>query len=189
MAGFEIDSLYKLYQEEKYKEYAESNTKIDSADIPVTAFKAFYMPIYQDDINMIAPQFAYYNFQCQVLGNSDWYDLRELKRNKNYINGIVFSSPGYLNEESWNYKQFRNNYRVEMKDTPGHYELLGYDNMNFILKLFADGRFVTRDSFLSNLLQLPPYKGIYRSFDVGEKRYNSSVRVLKYLYGQLVPLN
>ncbi|MCK5852990.1 penicillin-binding protein activator, partial [bacterium] len=98
LAGFEIDSLYKLYQEEKYREYSESNTKIDSADIPVTAFKAFYMPIFQDDINMIAPQFAYYNFQCQILGNDDWYNLRELKRNKNYINGVVFTSAGYLNE-------------------------------------------------------------------------------------------
>jgi ABC-type branched-subunit amino acid transport system substrate-binding protein len=189
LAAFEIDSLYKLYQEEKYKEYAESNTKIDSADIPVTAFKAFYMPIYQDDINMIAPQFAYYNFQCQVLGNGDWYELKELKRNKNYINGIVFSAEGYINEESWNYKQFRNNYRIEMKDTPELYELLGYDNMNFILQLFDNDHFVTRDSFLSNFLQIQPYKGIYRSFDVGEKRYNSSVRILKYLYGQLVPLN
>ncbi len=189
LASFEIDSLYKLYQEEKYLEYKESNTKIDSADIPVTAFKAFYMPIYQDDINMIAPQFAYYNFQCQILGNSDWYNLKELKRNKNYINGIVFSAPAYLNKESWNYKQFRNSYRIEMKDTPNRYELLGYDNMNFILHMYDDGHFVTRESFMANFQRLPAYKGIYRSFDVGNKRYNASVRILKYLYGQLVPLN
>ncbi len=189
LAIFEIDSLYKKYQEEKYLEYRESNTKVDSADIPVTAFKAIYMPIFRDDINMIAPQFAYYNFQCQILGNDDWYDLRELKRNKNYINGIIFTSAGYLNEENWDYKQFRNNFRVEMKDTPELYELIGYDNMNFILQLFNDGHYITRDTFLPNLIQLPPYKGIYRSFDVGGKRYNGSVRILKYLYGQLIPLN
>jgi ABC-type branched-subunit amino acid transport system substrate-binding protein len=185
----DIDSLYRLYKEEKALEYSENNIKIDSADIPVKAFSAFYMPLYQDDINMIAPQFAYYNFQCQVLGNKDWYDLRELKRNKRYINGLIFSAEGYLNTEGWNYKQFRNNYRIEMKDTPEKYELRGYDDMNFIMQITSDGRFISRDNFLSNFLKLQPQKGIYLSFDVGEKRYNNAVRIIKYLYGQLVPLN
>jgi ABC-type branched-subunit amino acid transport system substrate-binding protein len=185
----DIDSLYNLYKEEQYLEFSESNTKIDSADIPVEAFNGFYMPLYQDDINMIAPQFAYYNFQCQILGNKDWYDLKELKRNKRYINGLIFSSTGYLNEESWNYKQFRNNYRVEMKDTPAMFELQGYDDMNFILKVLNVGHIITRDNFLPNFMKIENFKGVYQSFDVGEKRYNSSVRILKYLYGQLVPLN
>ncbi|MBN1545292.1 MAG: penicillin-binding protein activator, partial [Syntrophaceae bacterium] len=106
-----MDSLYRLYRSEQKKRLAETKTKVDSADISVTAFDGVLVPIYRDDLVLIAPQFAYSNLQAQILGNSDWYAPEDLKKNKNYINGIVFVTDGYLNEESWDFRQYRNAFR------------------------------------------------------------------------------
>jgi len=89
---------------------------------------------------LIAPQFAYHNIQAQVLGNADWYDEKALKRNKNYLNGLIFASDYYLNTEGRDYKQFRNQFRIDFKRTPEKYEMIGYDSFNFILHAISGKR-------------------------------------------------
>jgi len=185
----EIDSLYKIYMKEEKLRLEETHTVLDSADIPVTTFDGIFMPIYKDDINYIAPQFAYHNIQAQILGNGDWYDIKALKKNKNYLNGLIFISDGYVNEESWDYKQFRNNYRTTFNSTPKEFAFLGYDSFNYILSTLASaGNISSRTQFLEIMNSASEFKGIYRNFIVGSKRYNSATRILKYVYGQLVPL-
>jgi ABC-type branched-subunit amino acid transport system substrate-binding protein len=164
--------------------------EIDSSDIAVNAYDGILLPVFRDDISVIASQYAYSNIHAQVLGNEDWYDVETLKKNRNYINGLVFVSDGYLNEENWDYRQFRNNFRLAYKRTPERMELNGYDSFNFILTgLPEDLATISRDTFAEIMQQAPNYNGIYRSFTVGQKRYNSSVRLLKFIYGQIVPLN
>ena len=120
-----IDSMYINYIEEKKLMLEETNTKIDSADIPVTAFDAIFMPIYTEDISSIASQYAYNNIQAQILGNSDWYNPEALKQNRTYINGLIFISDGYIDEENWDYRQFRNNFRTKYKQTPEKFDVIG----------------------------------------------------------------
>ncbi len=185
-----IDSLYAAYRKVKMEKIEENKTKIDSADIPVTSIDALVIPVYKDDIGLIAPQLAYANFKAHLLGNGDWYNSDALRKNKNYINGIIFVSDGYLNEESWDYKQFRNNFRTQFSRSPERFELIGYDSFNFILKAISrEGVFLSRSNFYEAVMQEPPYQGVYRNFDVGSKHYNSAVRVIKYTYGQFIPLN
>lgn len=189
LTQYTIDSLYMAYQEEESFRLTQSLTKIDSADMPVTSFDGIFMPVYKEDIGLIAPQIAYANLQAQILGNSDWYDPDGLRKNKNYLNGLIFITDGYLNEESWDYRQFRNNFRKTLKRTPGKFELIGYDSFNFILSAFSKSSIaVGRDGFANALKRAPVYHGIFRSFKVGEKRYNNSTRILKYMYGQIMPL-
>ncbi|MGD9898328.1 MAG: penicillin-binding protein activator [Calditrichaceae bacterium] len=190
MDPIKIDSLYAAYRKEKMEKNDENKTKIDSADIPVKSIDALLIPVYKDDIGLIAPQLAYANFKTHLLGNGDWYNSDALRKNKNYINGIIFVSDGYLNEESWDYKQFRNNFRTQFSRTPERFELVGYDSFNFILKAVSrEGVFLSRSNFYQVVMQEPPYQGVYRNFDVGSKHYNSAVRVIKYIYGQFIPLN
>lgn len=184
-----IDSLYRIHQEMERDKLAETNTKLDSADIPVTSFDGLLVPIYKDDLGLIAPQIAYANFKTQILGNSDWYSLEGLKKNKNYINGIVFVTDGYLNEEDWDYRQFRNNFRNRFKRTPEKFELIGYDSFNFLLSIFNEGNSgINRGNFADKVLNLQSFRGIYRSFDL-TRSSNNAARILKYYYGQLIPLN
>ncbi len=188
----QIDSLYAEYKKAKIEAWMNSNkrVKIDSADIPVHSIDGILLPIYREDIAKIASQYAYWNIQAQILGNGDWYDIEALNRNKNYINGLLFISDRFINTESWDYRQFINKYRQMFQTTPGEYALLGYDNFNFVLQVIAsNAERPTRSHFLEMIKSAPRYEGILRRFNIGEKRYNNAARVLKYVYGQIIPLN
>ncbi len=188
----QIDALYKEYQKEQMAKllHSTNRVKIDSADIPVKSIDAILLPIYREDIDMVASQFAYSNIQAQVLGNSDWYDLNRLKRNKNYINGLIFISDNFLDKNNWDYRRFVNKFRMSFHRTPEKFELLGYDNFNFILQAIGNSnQKPERSNFLKLIEAQPAYEGILRRFNIGDKRYNNATRVLKYVYGQLLPLD
>ncbi len=188
----QIDALYKEYQKEQREKllHSTNRVKIDSADIPVKSIDAILLPIYKEDIDIVASQFAYSNIQAQVLGNSDWYDLNHLKRNKNYINGLIFISDNFLDKNNWDYRQFLNKFRMTFHRTPEKYDLLGFDNFNFILQAVANSNEKPeRSNFLQIIKSQPKYEGILRRFNIGDKRYNNATRVLKYVYGQLLPLD
>jgi len=187
----QADSLYVLHLKYEREQLRETHTKLDSADIPVKSIDAVFAPIYKTDISMIASQFAYWNIQAHLLGNGDWYAPKMLKKNKSYINGLIFISDGYLNRESWDYKKFRNDFRNTFKRSPEKLELIGFDSFNFILSAL-DGKTpadVQRTNFLDLLINAPLYNGVYRTFDIGKKRFNNASRILKYTYGQILPLN
>jgi ABC-type branched-subunit amino acid transport system substrate-binding protein len=183
-----IDSLYKLYQAEQLELLKETKVKVDTSDIPVEAFDGMFIPVYETDISYVAPQFAYSHIKTQLIGNADWYNPDALKKNRNYINGIIFVTDGYLNEEDWDYRQFRNNIRNIYKKTPEKFELIAYDCFNFIAPVFKGNPKITKTEFAGKVVQLKPYHGIYRSFEVDNERKNKSARILKYIYGQIIPV-
>jgi ABC-type branched-subunit amino acid transport system substrate-binding protein len=186
----QVDSLYRKYQDSQYQKIREDNIKIDSADIAVKAIDGIFVPIFKQDLKFIAPQIAYSNIQAQYLGNGDWYDPDELKKNKNYINGLIFISDGYLNEENWDYKKFRNDYRMLTKKTPTIYNLVGYDCCRYMLRALKDTKDpMTRAEYLQNLRSPDKYDGLYRSIKIDSDQCNLNLRLLKYIYGQIIPLN
>ncbi len=185
-----VDSLYHIYLNKAEEKLKTFHSKIDSADIPVKSFDGFFLPIYKEDIGMMAAQFAYWNIQAQLLGNSDWYDEQALKKNKNYINGLIFVSDGYLNDQSWDFRKFRNDFRMTYKRTPDKLSLIGYDAFNFILSAVSGNEHsVNRHNIADYIEEAPIYSGIYCTFHIGKKRYNNFARILKVVYGQILPLN
>lgn len=185
-----IDSLYMAYQRQEMENHENKKpAKVDSADIPVTSIDAVFIPIFKEDLQFIAPQIAYSNIQAQFLGNNDWYDSEGLKKNKNYINNIIFSASGYLNEESWDFRRFRNEFRTTFKKTPSIYAVLGYDVFRYLIQAYRPQQpQMTRQQFLVNLNSLKKYNGIYRSFDINKMRFNQYHQLLKYSFGQIIPL-
>jgi len=185
-----IDSLYMAYQKHEMENHENKKpAKVDSADIPVTSIDAVFIPIFKEDLQFIAPQIAYSNIQAQFLGNNDWYDSEGLKKNKNYINNIIFSASGYLNEESWDFRRFRNEFRTTFKKTPSIYAVLGYDVFRYLIQAYRPQQpGMTRQQFLVNLNNLKKYNGIYRSFDINKMRFNQYHQLLKYSFGQIIPL-
>ncbi len=186
----QLDSMYRRYQDSQYQQIRENAIKIDSADIAVKSIDGIFIPIFKQDLKFIAPQIAYSNIQAQFLGNGDWYDPEELKKNKNYINGLIFISDGYLNEENWDYKKFKNDYRTQTKKTPTIYNIVGYDCCRYMLRALADTKnSMTRAEYLQNLRRQDQYNGLYRSIKINEEQYNLNLRLLKYIFGQIIPLN
>jgi len=184
-----IDSLYQAFVQEQKDLLIERDAKIDSTNIPVYAFDALFMPVYKEDINLIAPQFAYSNIQAQILGNADWYEPEALKKNRNYINGLIFITDGYINEENWDYRQFRNNFRLKYQTTPEKFDLIGFDSFNYVLSaLSRNDQPLSRSNFSQLIKRGPEYRGIYRHFNMGPERYNRSTRLLKFVHGVIIPL-
>lgn len=185
----QIDSLYATYIAAKRETFKQNETKIDSADIPVNSIEGIFIPIFKEDLSFIAPQIAYSNIQSQYFGNGDWYDIEQLKKNKNYINGIIFVSDGFLNEESWDYRRFRNDYRNMIKKTPSIYNMIGYDSFNYMLKAIpTDNTVVTRNTYITHLKSIARYNGIYRNISLNQENYNTNLQLIKYNFGQLIPL-
>ena len=186
----QVDSLYKKYQESEEEKIRESNVKIDSADIAVKSIDGIFIPIFKQDLKFIAPQLAYSNIQAQYIGNGDWYDPDELKKNKNYINGLIFIADGYYNEESWDFKKFRNDYRMSTKKTPTIYNILGYDCCRYMLQALKDTKDPkSRTAYLQSLRAQGKYDGLYRSIKINDDNCNINLRLLKYIFGQIIPLN
>ena len=185
-----IDSLYMAYQRQEMENHENKKpAKVDSADIPVTSIDAVFIPIFKEDLQFIAPQIAYSNIQAQFLGNNDWYDSEGLKKNKNYINNIIFSASGYLNEESWDFRRFRNEFRTTFKKTPSIYAVLGYDVFRYLIQAYRPQQpQMTRQQFFVNLNNLKKYNGIYRNFDINKMHFNQYHQLLKYSFGQIIPL-
>ncbi len=191
----ETDSLaleagYQLYVKEQRELLKETNTELDSADIPVTTIDGIFIPIYREDLQLIAPQMAYSNVQAQYFGNGDWFDADLLKKNKNYVNGIVFAADGFSAEESWEFNKFRNDYRMAMKATPSEFSMVGYDTFHFLLDALKEtGKRPTRSTLYENLRKERKYAGVHRSIEIGSDRENRVARLLKYSFGQILPLN
>jgi ABC-type branched-subunit amino acid transport system substrate-binding protein len=185
-----VDSMYREYQETQIELLNETSTKVDSADLAVTSIGGMFIPVYMEDIKFIAPQIAYSNIQAQLLGNGDWYDPDELKKNKSYINGLIFVSSGYMDEESWDFRQFRNKYRTTLKKSPTVYNMIGYDSMKYMLSPLAGSESApSRETYLINLQKIKNYNGIYKSLIMDENNCNIKLQLIKYDYGQLIPIN
>ena len=182
-------SLYTAFVQKQKELIIENNIKIDSTNIPVRAFDALFMPVYREDIDLIAPQFAYSNIQAQVLGNDDWYEPEALKKNRNYINGLIFITAGYINEENRDYRQLRNNFRLKYQTTPEKFDLIGFDSFNYILSMLSQNNQPLSRNYFSQLMKSAGrYQGVYRHFTMGPERYNRSTRLLKFVHGVIVPL-
>jgi hypothetical protein len=183
-----VDSMYHEYQLAELEKLEETDIKVDSADIEVTSIDGVFIPIFKEDIPFMAPQIAYSNIQAQYLGNSDWYDVEQLKKNKNYINGIVFVSDGFVDEENWDFRNFRNTFREQLKKSPSQYHLIGYDSFRFMLRGLKSGQVLSRETFIKNVESSGTYDGIYRSVNLNDEHVNINAKLLKYDYGQLISI-
>ena len=97
---------------------------------------------------------------------------------------------GFLDEENWDFRNFRNKYRVATNSTPGTYNLIGYDCMRFMLKPFEKGNIIlTREDFITGLKQVGRFEGLYRKIQLDDQNRNTALRILRFNYGQIIPLN
>lgn len=73
---------------------------IDSNAIAVKDFDALYFVIESNTIELFAPQFAFYNFDAQIFGNSAWYEPTEIYRHRQYLEDWVITAPYYLQDDN-----------------------------------------------------------------------------------------
>ncbi len=106
--------------------------QIDSNAIELRAFDALYLPIQPGTIRLFAPQFAFYNFDAQRIGNASWYGVEDLRRQKQYVEGLLFTSPYFLESRHRELASLKMNLLSEegASLTPAH--VRGYDAVRIL---------------------------------------------------------
>lgn len=173
------------FLEKKFEdiEYGQDSTKI-----PATGIDGILVLTTPQYISYMASQFAFHNIDCAVLGNEGWNDPDQLQKFRQYVDGLVYVTSHYYDKNSWNYKEFMSRYRLQMKDTPELFHLLGYDMMKWILQNYRSG--MTPDELRENLEKAELYQGIVENIQFSDKpRVNDRLKVMKFSLGQLVRLD
>jgi len=68
--------------------------------------------------------------------------------------------------------------------------LIGYDTFNYILHHLKNLQGpISRDEFVDLLDTKTKFNGVYRNFNLNENNTNKKVQIVKYKYGQFLPLN
>jgi ABC-type branched-subunit amino acid transport system substrate-binding protein len=167
---------------------SEGKTMLESPEVPATGLDAVFFPIYNDHIQLVAPQFALHNIQAQVLGGSYWDDLEQLRANRDHVEGAIFVSAHHVDERSPEYIAFRDAFRVAMGTTPTEMDVFGYDTIRLILKVFAEGG-TSRESFVRTLQGVTDFQGLKGRISFGDgTRVCNEVVLLQFKNGSIVPL-
>jgi len=181
----QIDSIVSVIKQQKLERLlSESKGKLaDSTAYPITSIDGMFLPIYSEDIKYVAPQFALFNIQAQILGGEFWNDKDVLDDNRSYVDGAIFASGYFLNDTDPAFRTFRDHFRKRFGRTPGKLEVFGYDTFMF-LNAALQQRAFSRQSILQTLLDIKTFKGLHGTFHFGEKsRVNSNVNILQYANG------
>ena len=181
----EIDSLFAIEQKILQKKSQDRVIKklADSTAVPVTSIDGIFLPVYTEDIKYVAPQYAMFNIQSQIIGGDYWKNINILNDNSRYVNGAIFTTDVYARENELPYLRFQNQYRKKFKSSPSKFSLLGYDTMNFLLKAVGEGNY-TKSDILHALHKIKTFDGIHGSFEFKKgSRVNSGMILLQYENG------
>ncbi|MDZ7301451.1 MAG: penicillin-binding protein activator [candidate division KSB1 bacterium] len=168
----------------------ESRTDHDEFNVPVTNINAIFLPLHEEDIQLVARQWAYYNLQSVILGGENWYtaDIAKSKELQRYVEGAIFASDYFIDPENTRYKQFRNDFRKRMGTTPEKWELFGYDTANLLFKVIQQGA-RTRHQIRQALSTLDGFIGLRGEISLNNpEKVNSKVNILQIRGAQVVKL-
>lgn len=180
-----FQSSFREFLEEKFEEIEFGK---DSTQIPATGIDGILVLATPQYIPYLAPQFAFHNIDCVLLGNEGWNDPDQLKKFRQYIDGLIYVTSRFYDKESWNYKEFMNRYRLQMHETPELYHLMGYDIMKWILQNYRPG--MSPADLKDRLESASLYQGILENIKFSNKpRVNDQLKVMKFSVGQIVRLN
>ncbi len=155
------------------------HVKTDSLSNPVRNIDALFLPIASaEEIGIVGSQLRYFNFQTQLLGTGEWYDLGELDRSRDYINGVVFSTDSYWNEKSKDYQLFAGKFERALKKKPSKNTLYGYDAMRIVLEAIKNGA-LYRNDIAAALVKLQNFSGVHSRISFGQ-RVNTVVTLLQF---------
>lgn len=185
-AAFQYDST----NVEKLVQDAENNgEKLRERDIPVLSIDGLFIPIsYAEDIKYIAPQFAQNNIRTQLIGGEYLDDAELLKEQQiqPYVNGVIFVSDYFPDDSNQEFRNFRTDFRLKVKRTPGRWEAFGFDAYKLIANAIEAGARSGKEIAM-HLQELQNYQGIKGMISFHDNnRVNRDVNFLQFLNGQII---
>ena len=159
--------------------------KVDSLQYPVQSVHGIYIPISSpDEIGIVSSQLVYFNFQTQLLGSGEWYNLAELNSNKRYCNGVIFESDNLVDPDNRQYGEWMARFVERYKKRPSKNTLFGYDSAELLLQLIRGGN-STRERLRNALSRVEGYQGLHSRMGFSSRRVNPWVSILQYQSDQI----
>lgn len=158
---------------------------VDSTNLAVTTIQGIFLPIYNEDLPYIIPQFAFYNLGAQIFGSASWYDLDILENHQKYVDGAIFLSDFYIDPTNFQYYQFRDAYRKVINKTPERMEIFGYDAVNLILQIVSEEA-LNSEEIRNRLSSNKKYEGIRGVIAFNQERVNPHMRLLQYRSNKII---
>lgn len=183
-----IDSLFRIWNARAKELSDDDKGLLESTDIPVTTIDGFFLPIYEEDISLVAPQLALANIQSRLLGGDNWLNVDALRNQRNYVNGVVFVSGYYISETDLQYRDFQNRFRRATATSPSIMAVYGYNIMQLIISA-VDAGYTQADEIVSYLETVEDFPGIGGEMTFHKNNHvNSSVNILQFQDGNIIRL-
>ncbi len=162
----------------------------EEQDIPlVTSIDGLFMPVYAEDLSIVAPQFSLAHIQAVPLGGDDWLHGTLLQSQRRYLDGAVFCAGSQADETSTEYIQFKNRFRMATATSAGPLAVSGYDAARLVTAAVAAGNRSAGD-ILNWIGQAQHRSGIGGSFSFSRgSRVNQEVAILRYKNGVITRLH
>ncbi|OQX85390.1 hypothetical protein B6D60_07875 [candidate division KSB1 bacterium 4484_87] len=158
--------------------------RFDLETIPVTSIDGVFIPCATEEIQFIAPQFAFVNIHAQIFGGENWYELGELRKVQQYVDGMIFCSGYFKDKTNPEFIRFLNDFQKEMKRQPDIMELYGYDALLFFEQAIGHNH-LTREEIATYLSDVKGVKGIRGEISIDSKTgINRSLRLITYKNGR-----
>lgn len=180
----QVDSVWQALNDtlKAHAEGDEPDNLVEAEDIPVYGIDAIFFPVYKEDIPYVAPQFARFNIRAKPLGGGNWYDEELLRENGRYVDSLIFVTDWFLDQRDPLFRQFRDEFRLQMGADPDRWAAYGYDAMTLILKAIAEGA-TTRGEILEALERMENVAGI-RGVTSFRNRVNGEINLVRYTRGR-----
>ena len=180
-----IDSLYNRYDREVLMASEDRKGLVETTDIPINSIDGFFFPIYNEDISYAAPQFALANISSRPIGGDNWLDEDVLRKQRNYINGVIFVSGYYNSETDLQYRNFQSQYRLSTSSSPGIMALYGYNVMKLLISSIDAGN-TTPNDIVKYIENVEDFNGIGGKISYGGHGHvNASVNILQFQDGNI----
>ncbi len=159
----------------------ELKNESDSLKITLNAIDAFYLPVYHHQIESVAPQLAFYNFDTHLLGDGNWLDVDLLSRYRRYVNGIIISADHVMLKDDDRVRYFQDAYYSATDQNPDRLTIYGYETMVLLLNLIENGN-TSRESLKRAVEKMGEFRGVIRNIRFSDRkpRVNTAVRILEF---------
>jgi ABC-type branched-subunit amino acid transport system substrate-binding protein/outer membrane protein assembly factor BamD (BamD/ComL family) len=182
--------LPKSFKKNDNKKKPGSKTAEEEEE-PFIDFEAVFIPDNYKQVALIAPQFPFHNiYNMRLLGTSLWQSEELLEMAGQYMQGAVFPSNFFVNNESNQVKEFAKHYETNFETKPGLLAATGYDTIRFIQNMMKEMPIQSRREFQKALLAYDGYYGLtgQLSFDQQREATRSPLLLtIKGKYFNIIP--
>lgn len=152
---------------------------------PIDDFDAVFIPDNSENIALIAPQFPFNRvFNVPFLGTSLWMSDELIDTTADYLQGAVFPTGFYINQDSVEMKEFVRLYNESFGEDPGILAATGYETIRLIKHILSDIEIMTRYDFQKALVENDGYTGINGKVSFDEYGEVEKDPVLLTVYGR-----